>query len=70
MEIYKRRQVTGISMTFLAIDISGGILSLLSLVFKDKFDGIAALTYIGVIVSTRPRLTHVPFTITQFLLVT
>ena len=52
IEIYKRKQVTGISITFLAIDISGGVFSLLSLIFKDKFDGIAAITYLGVIVST------------------
>jgi len=50
IEIYKRRQVIGISMTFLAIDISGAVFSLLSLIFKDKFDGIAAITYLGVVV--------------------
>lgn len=67
IEIYKRRQVIGISMTFLAIDISGGVFSLLSLVFNDTFDGIAALTYLGVVVSTAPCLTHVPVTIIQSL---
>lgn len=65
IEIYKRRQVTGISVTFLAIDICGAVFSLLSLIFKDKFDGIAALTYLGVVVSTDPCLAHVPVTIIQ-----
>lgn len=65
IEIYKRRQVTGISVTFLAIDICGAVFSLLSLIFKEKFDGIAALTYLGVVVSTDPRLTHVPVTVVQ-----
>lgn len=51
-------------MTFLAIDISGAVFSLLSLIFKDKFDGIAAITYLGVVVSTGPCLAHVPVPIT------
>jgi len=67
VEIYKRRQVIGISMTFLAIDISGAVFSLLSLVFKEKFDGIAAITYLGVVVSHGPCLSHVPITIIQSL---
>lgn len=52
-------------MTFLAIDITGAVFSLLSLIFKDKFDGIAAITYLGVVVSTGPCLAHVPITIIQ-----
>lgn len=54
-------------MTFLAIDITGGVFSLLSLIFKAKFDGIAAITYLGVVVSTGPCLTHVPIAIIQSL---
>lgn len=41
----------GISMLFLAIDMSGGLFSVLSLVFKPTFDVVAALTYLAVIVS-------------------
>ncbi len=54
-------------MTFLAIDISGAVFSLLSLIFKDKFDGIAAITYLGVVVSTGPCPAHVPITVIQSL---
>ncbi|SAM85331.1 uncharacterized protein UBRO_07431 [Ustilago bromivora] len=35
---------------FLAIDCLGGVFSLLSLVFKESFDGIAAANYIGIVV--------------------
>lgn len=41
-EIWKYREVRGISLVFLAIDCTGGVFSLLSLVFKSSFDGIAA----------------------------
>lgn len=41
-EIWKLKEVKGISLLFLAIDCSGGVFSLLSLVFKQSFDGIAA----------------------------
>jgi len=49
-EIWKLKEVIGVSILFLAIDISGGIFSILSLVFKPKFDGLASATYISVIV--------------------
>ena len=41
-EIWRCNEVRGISLLFLAIDCSGGVFSLLSLVFKQTFDGIAA----------------------------
>ena len=49
-EIYRLREVKGISFVFLAVDCSGGVFSLLSLVFKSYFDGIAAANYIGIVV--------------------
>ncbi|KDQ11345.1 hypothetical protein BOTBODRAFT_162876 [Botryobasidium botryosum FD-172 SS1] len=49
-EIYKRREVIGISLIFMTIDTTGGIFNALSLVFKEKFDGIAAMSFIGVAV--------------------
>jgi len=49
-EIYKHRAVVGISITFMAIDLLGGIFSDLSLVFKSKFDVIAAMAYSLVVV--------------------
>ena len=44
---------TGISMLFMAVDMGGGVFSILSLAFKEKFDGLAASTYICVLVSTK-----------------
>src|SRR6267142_125416 len=44
-EIHKYRAVLGISLTFMAIDLLGGIFSLLSLVFKRQFDVLAAVAY-------------------------
>jgi len=48
-EIYKRKEVTGISLMFMAVDIAGGVFSILSLAFKEKFDVFASVSY-GVIV--------------------
>jgi len=42
-EIYKLKQVVGISMTFMAIDIAGGLFSVLSLIFREDFDVTAAV---------------------------
>ena len=50
IEIYRLKEVRGISLLFMALDIGGGFFSLLSLVFKPQFDGVAALSYISVIV--------------------
>lgn len=38
-------------MTFMAVDISGGVFSILSLAFKEEFDVFASITYIVVIAS-------------------
>ena len=43
-EIYKLKEVKGISMTFMAIDIAGGLFSVLSLIFRDDFDVAAAVS--------------------------
>lgn len=49
-EIFKRREVIGISIPFMIIDILGGLFSDLSLVFREEFDVIAAVAYTLVIV--------------------
>ncbi|KAF8627802.1 hypothetical protein AX15_004228 [Amanita polypyramis BW_CC] len=49
-EIYKHREVIGISITFMLVDMLGGVFSDLSLAFKPKFDVAAAVTYTLVIV--------------------
>uniref|UniRef100_A0A8H7XS35 PQ-loop-domain-containing protein n=1 Tax=Psilocybe cubensis TaxID=181762 RepID=A0A8H7XS35_PSICU len=49
-EIYKYKEVIGISMVFIWVDIMGGVFNLLSLAFKEKFDAIAAVTYSLVVV--------------------
>lgn len=51
-EIYKLKEVTGVSKTFLVIDIVGGVFNNLSLAFKEKFDVVASISYTLVIVST------------------
>lgn len=59
--IYKRREVTGISMVFMAVDICGGIFSIISLAFKEKFNVFMSITYLVVIVSsTLPRVSAEP----------
>lgn len=49
-EIYKHKTVIGISLVFLSIDMLGGLLNDLSLVFSDRFDALAAASYTLVIV--------------------
>ncbi|KAJ7062861.1 PQ-loop-domain-containing protein [Mycena amicta] len=49
-EIYQRREVVGVSITFMTVDFFGGVFSDLSLAFKPRFDTIAAITYTLVIV--------------------
>jgi hypothetical protein len=49
-EIYKYREVVGISVLFMFIDMMGGVFNDLSLAFKEEFDVIAAVTYTIVIV--------------------
>ena len=49
-EIYKYKEVIGISLIFMTVDLLGGVFSLLSLVFKDHFDVIAGVAYSAVVV--------------------
>ncbi|EKM50493.1 uncharacterized protein PHACADRAFT_200439 [Phanerochaete carnosa HHB-10118-sp] len=49
-EIYRYREVFGISISFMAIDLLGGVFSDLSLVFKSRFDVIAGVAYSLVVV--------------------
>ncbi|KAI0288986.1 PQ loop repeat-domain-containing protein [Russula brevipes] len=49
-EIYKYRAVLGISLTFMAIDLLGGVFSILSLAFKHQVDVLAAVAYSIVVV--------------------
>jgi hypothetical protein len=43
-EIYRLGEVVGVSMLFMAIDILGGIFSLLSLIYRPKLDVAAAVS--------------------------
>ncbi|ORX39864.1 hypothetical protein BD324DRAFT_648484 [Kockovaella imperatae] len=45
IEIYRLKQVIGISLTFMTIDILGGVFSFLSLFFRDKIDIAASVSY-------------------------
>lgn len=49
-EIYKRKEVVGISYLFIFVDVLGGLLNDLSLLFAKEFDGLAAASYTIVIV--------------------
>jgi len=49
-EIWKHGEVIGISITFMIVDLLGGVFSDLSLVFKTDFDAIAAVTYTLVVI--------------------
>lgn len=49
-EIYKLKEVVGISILFISIDLTGGVFNDLSLVFKKEFDAIAAVSYTLVVV--------------------
>ncbi|KIK60892.1 hypothetical protein GYMLUDRAFT_597934 [Collybiopsis luxurians FD-317 M1] len=51
-EIYRRREVIGISIIFMTVDLLGGVFSYLSLAFKSgRFDAVAAVTYTMVVVT-------------------
>ena len=50
-EIWKRKEVVGISVPFMTIDMLGGVFNDLSLAFKDKFIVLASITYTLVVVS-------------------
>ncbi|KAI1793498.1 hypothetical protein LXA43DRAFT_218237 [Ganoderma leucocontextum] len=49
-EIYKHKEVVGISLLFMTIDALGGVFNDLSLAFKGDFDVIAGVTYSLVVV--------------------
>ncbi|KAJ6614143.1 PQ loop repeat-domain-containing protein, partial [Mycena sp. CBHHK59/15] len=49
-EIWRHREVVGISIAFMVVDMLGGVFSDLSLAFKDEFDIIAGITYTLVVV--------------------
>ena len=49
-EIYKQRAVLGISLLFMVIDLFGGTISIVSLVFKRQVDLLAAVAYSLVVV--------------------
>jgi len=51
IEIYRHKEVIGISITFMVVDLLGGVFSDLSLAFKDEFDIIASISYSLVVVS-------------------
>ncbi|CDO69640.1 hypothetical protein BN946_scf184851.g28 [Trametes cinnabarina] len=44
-EIYKYKEVVGISLLFMSVDLMGGVFNDLSLAFKDHFDVVAGVTY-------------------------
>jgi len=48
-EIYRLRRVVGVSYLFMAVDTLGGVFSLLSLAFKEKWDAVASSNYALVI---------------------
>ena len=49
-EIYKFKEVIGISVLFMLVDMLGGVFSDLSLAFKDSFDVVAGVAYSLVVV--------------------
>ncbi|KAI8996441.1 PQ loop repeat-domain-containing protein [Trametes punicea] len=49
-EIYRRKEVVGLSVLFMFVDMLGGVFSDLSLAFKAKFDVLAGITYSLVVV--------------------
>ncbi|KAL5531706.1 hypothetical protein ACEPAG_4583 [Sanghuangporus baumii] len=49
-EIIRFREVKGISLPFITIDTLGGVFSLLSLVFREKFDVLGGVAYSLVVV--------------------
>lgn len=54
----------GISITFMIVDLLGGVFSDLSLAFKEDFDIIASIAYTLVVVSVSPSISSVSVLIT------
>ncbi|KAG8897169.1 hypothetical protein FRB99_008390, partial [Tulasnella sp. 403] len=50
IEIWKHKEVIGLSLAFMVIDLGGGVFCALSLIFKEHFDVLAAITYFAVVV--------------------
>ncbi|KAG8972624.1 hypothetical protein FRC05_009734 [Tulasnella sp. 425] len=50
VEIWQRKEVVGLSKLFMVIDFAGAVFCLLSLAFKPRFDFVAAITYIMVLI--------------------
>ncbi|KAJ9105421.1 hypothetical protein QFC21_001792 [Naganishia friedmannii] len=48
-EIYKFKEVKGISMTFMAVDMAGGVFCIMSLAFKENLDILATINYAAVV---------------------
>lgn len=48
-EIWMRKEVVGVSILFMIIDMLGGVFSAVSLIFKESFDTFAAIPYILVV---------------------
>ena len=61
-EIWKRKEVVGISVPFMTIDMLGGVFNDLSLAFKENFIVLASITYTLVVVSARSSLARLPRT--------
>jgi hypothetical protein len=57
-EIYKFREVIGISIIFMTVDMLGGVFNLLSLIFKTEIDALAAISYSLVAVSVTFSTSH------------
>ena len=58
-EIYRLRRVVGVSYVFMSIDALGGVFSVLSLAFREKWDVTASISYTLIIVRTL-LWSHVP----------
>lgn len=48
-EIWKHKEVVGISLLFMAVDIAGGVFSGVSLFFREEFDKVAFVQYFLVV---------------------
>ncbi|KAL7415591.1 PQ loop repeat-domain-containing protein [Mrakia frigida] len=48
-EIWKFKEVVGLSLIFMFMDMSGGVFCTLSLIFKKDFDIVAGANYIGIV---------------------
>jgi len=49
-EIWKFKEVKGLSLTFMAVDLGGGVFCILSLAFKKTIDPVATANYAGVVI--------------------